>query len=131
MTAQTTLLALQLYLAHVVADFLLRPDRVLRDARRPSGLAAHAAIHIAAACVTVNVGLDLRIFLGLVLLAVVHVALDYTRLRLVGDGPVAFAVSQTAHLLTVGIAAVWLTTSWAGATQAILGAAHSKRLYLY
>lgn len=42
-----------------------------------------------------------------------------------------FAVDQAAHLIAVSVAAVWLTTSWAGAVDLMAQAARSKRLYLY
>jgi len=130
-TVQTTLLLLQLYLAHVVADFLVQPGWVVRNKRRPHGFAAHAALHVVAACAAVNIGLTARLFLGIVALAVAHVVLDDVKNRFANDGPIAFAVAQAAHLLAVGVTAVWMTTSWAGAIDLMAQAARSKRLYLY
>src|SRR3989442_9673808 len=53
---------LQLYLAHLVADFVLQPDWIARRKTAIRPLAAHAGVHLVCAIAAVNLGLDRRVF---------------------------------------------------------------------
>ena len=97
------LLFLQLYLAHLVADFLLQPDWVSRRKTEIRPLAAHAAIHLVCAAAAVNVGLDRRVAGAIVSIALIHTLLDYAKARLSGDGWIAFTADQAAHVLLFGV----------------------------
>lgn len=126
------LIFLQLYLAHLAADFLLQPDLIARNKRKPSALAAHAGIHVASACVVVNFGVNGRVLLTVVMASVIHVLLDYLKARLSDDGWLAFTVDQGAHLVVVALASMWLTaSSWVGTVEVLRVAGQNKRLYLY
>src|SRR3989442_11219693 len=52
---------LQLYLAHLVADFVLQPDWIARRKTAIRPLAAHAGVHLVCAIAAVNLGLDRRV----------------------------------------------------------------------
>ena len=80
------LLFFQLYLAHLVADFLLQPDWVARRKSEIRPLAGHAAIHLVCAAAAVNLGLDRRVAGAIVSVALIHTLLDYAKARLSGDG---------------------------------------------
>jgi hypothetical protein len=125
------LLFLQLYLAHLVADFLLQPDWVARKKTETRPLAAHAAIHLVCAAAAVNVGLDRRVAGGIVSVALIHTLLDYAKARLSGDGWIASTADQTAHFLVVALASIWLTGSWSGMIDVIRSIATNPLVYLY
>lgn len=126
------LLFLQLYLAHLIGDFLLQSDRIAKNKREASALAAHAGIHVALACLIVNIGLSRRVVIAVILLALVHALFDYTKARLSKDTWVAFAVDQACHLLAVAGASVWLAApDWSSAAVILRAIAKTKWLYLY
>jgi len=66
------LLFFQLYLAHLVADFLLQPDWVARRKTEVRPLSAHAATHLLCAAAAVNLGLDRRVAGAIVAVALIH-----------------------------------------------------------
>src|SRR2546422_3949707 len=66
------LLFFQLYLAHLVADFLLQPDWVARRKTEVRPLSAHAATHLVCAAAAVNLGLDRRVAGAIVAVALIH-----------------------------------------------------------
>jgi len=125
------LLFLQLYLAHLVADFLLQPDWVSRRKTEIRPLAAHAAIHLVCAAAAVNVGLDRRVAGAIVSIALIHTLLDYAKARLSGDGWIAFTADQAAHVLVVALASIWLTHSWPGTIDVIRSIVTRPLVYLY
>jgi len=126
------LLFLQLYLAHLIGDFLLQPDRIAKNKLKAWALAAHAGIHVALACVMVNIGLSRRVVVAVVILAAVHALFDYAKARLSKDTWLAFTLDQAGHLLAVAVASVWLTAaSWGDAVSVLRAIAETKPLYLY
>lgn len=126
------LIFLQLYLAHLVADFLLQPDAIARNKRKVWPLAAHGLIHVATACVAVNFALNKSVLLTIFVVAGIHILLDYGKARLSNDGWGAFTLDQVGHVVVVALASIWLTASgWAGMTDIFRAVAQSKRLYLY
>jgi hypothetical protein len=110
---------LALYLAHLVTDFVLQSDRVVIGKKRESLSAylEHAGVHLLATvfCLGFAVpGLWSKFwFYGLlVALALVHLGIDWMKIRLVranrvGDGAASFFADQALHFITVAIAA-WL-----------------------
>jgi len=83
------------------------------------------------AAVTVNIGLDRRVAVAIVVVALLHTLLDYVKARLTDDGWIAFTADQAAHVVVVALAAVWLTTSWSGMIDGIRSTAMKPLLYLY
>jgi Protein of unknown function (DUF3307) len=110
---------LALYLAHLLTDFVLQPDQMVTRKKRGVALAyvEHGAIHFFAAALFLGFaipGLAVKMgFYGLILgLTVVHLAIDWLKLRLVGsstleDSAAAFLGDQAIHALTVFLTA-WL-----------------------
>jgi len=125
------LLFFQLYLAHLVADFLLQPDWVARRKSEIRPLAGHAAIHLVCAAAAVNLGLDRRVAGAIVSVALIHTLLDYAKARLSGDGWIAFTADQAAHLLVVALASIWLSGSWSGMVDVIRSIVINPLVYLY
>lgn len=125
------LIFLKLYLSHLVADFLLQPDRVARNKRSPRALLEHSGIHVATALVIVNVDLSIRVVLAIIFLAIAHAVCDYLKARFTRDEWAAFTIDQLVHLLFVAIAAVWLRSDGLGQmTTALRSTLSSQRLYL-
>jgi hypothetical protein len=123
-------LLFQLYLAHVMADFLFRSDWIARHKRRAAAFGAGAAVHAACACATVNVGLTDRVLIAIVVMACAHALVDVARAR-AGDDWTVFAVGQAAHSIVVTLAYLWVTTSWTQAVETTMTAAGTAHLYLY
>lgn len=110
---------LALYLAHLMTDFVLQSDRLATDKKRGSVLAylEHGGIHFLAAVLLLGFvvpGLwrSLSFYSYLIGLTVVHLGIDWAKIRLVaskkiGDGAVSFLGDQTLHFVTVGLTA-WL-----------------------
>ena len=123
---------LQLYSAHLVADFLLQPGWIARNKRDLRALGAHTLIHFICGCALVNFGLNRAFVVGVLTLAFVHSLIDFTKAQLRADGWIAFVVDQAIHLATVIVAAIWLTSvPWdvvQGVVIAFLTDAHT---YLY
>ena len=112
---------LALYLAHLLTDFVLQPDQMVTRKKRGSALVylEHGAIHFFAAALFLGFaipGLAVRMdFYGFILgLTVVHLGIDWLKLRLVSsgileDGAATFLGDQAVHTLTVFLTA-WLIT---------------------
>jgi len=125
------LIFLQLYAAHLIADFLLQPDWIALNKRQTRPLLAHAAIHFLCGCALVNLGLDWRAAVAILVLASVHVLVDHLKARLLGDRWAAFIVDQIAHLASVTVAALWLgSTSWSSVQETAGALLKSDRIYL-
>jgi len=108
---------LALYLAHLLTDFVLQPDRLVTRKKRGSLLAyaQHAGIHFLAAVLFLGFtvpGLWTSVgFYGLLVgLTLVHLGMDWAKLRLIRshrieDGAASFFADQLLHLLSVGLTA--------------------------
>jgi len=105
------LIFLQLYAAHLIADFVLQPKRIVLNKRKPGPLLAHAGIHVACGIALVNIGIDRSVLMAILGLALAHILIDYVKALLTKDGWVVFLVDQILHLGTVAGAAVWLRSS--------------------
>jgi hypothetical protein len=79
----------------------------------------------------VNLGLNTRVLLTIIALAIIHKLLDYGKAQLSNEGWLAFTLNQAAHFAVVGLASVWLTVSWAGTADVVVSTLRSRRLYLY
>ena len=85
-----------LLLAHVAADFMLQPDRMVAQKRRPLWFAAHIAIVLATAIATTG-----SLHPALLALALAHAVIDAAKLALPRQNAAAFALDQCAHGLTL------------------------------
>ncbi len=92
--------AIALVLAHVLADFALQTDGMVRNKRKPQVLLAHIAIVAAASWAALGFAPAWTL---LALIAVSHLAIDAMKLNWGNDGFRAFALDQAAHLGFIGI----------------------------
>ncbi|HSQ19522.1 MAG TPA: DUF3307 domain-containing protein [Blastocatellia bacterium] len=126
------LIFLKLYLSHLVADFLLQPDRIANNKRSTRALLEHSGIHVATALVIVNLDLSPGVVLAIMILALAHAVCDYLKARFTGNEWAAFTVDQLVHLLFISIAAVCLTSD---GLQKLTAAARttlsSRHLFLF
>lgn len=85
-----------LLLAHVAADFLLQPDRMVAQKRRPLWFLAHIAIVLATAIAATG-----SLHPSLVALAAAHAVIDAAKLATRRSDGTAFLLDQAAHLATL------------------------------
>jgi len=112
---------LGLYLAHLLTDFVLQSDRMVARKKRGAALAylEHGAIHFFSAALFLGFaipGLAVRLgfYASILGLMLVHLAIDWLKLRLVRseiieDGAATFLGDQAVHALTIFLTA-WLIT---------------------
>ena len=104
------LVFLKLYLAHLIADFILQPEWIARNKQRISPLIAHSFIHFLTALILINTGLTGRIVLVLVVLGILHAISDYIKSTFTQDNRLAFTSDQIVHLVIIIGASIWLST---------------------
>lgn len=127
-----TLLSLQLYAAHLIADFLLQPNWIAKNKTSFRALGLHAAIHAITAYALVNISLNRTIAVGILGLAAIHVAIDFVKAKLKTDGWIAFLVDQAIHFVTVVLAAVVVSaTPWQAIEQSAREFATNPHTYLF
>ena len=112
---------LGLYLAHLLTDFVLQSDRMVASKKRGAALAyvEHGAIHFFSAALFLGLaipGLAVRLgfYASILGLTLIHLAIDWLKLRLVRsemveDGAATFLGDQAVHTLTIFLTA-WLIT---------------------
>ncbi len=112
---------LGIYLSHLLTDFVLQSDRMIAGKKRSAALAylEHGAIHFFSAVVFLGfaipgLGLSLSFYASILALTLVHLGIDWLKLRLVrseilDDGAATFLGDQAIHTLTVFLTA-WLIT---------------------
>jgi hypothetical protein len=110
---------LAIYLAHLLTDFVFQTRRLVEQKRRGKFLAyfLHGLTHYLSAMVLVSFfitgsGLSLRTHGVILALTLVHLLLDFAKLRLaqkalLNDGAVAYISDQLLHFVSVACAA-WL-----------------------
>lgn len=127
-----TLILLQLYSAHLIADFLLQPDWIARNKRDLRTLAAHTGIHFACGCALVNVGLNRTIMVGILALALIHALIDFLKAHLRAEGWIAFVLDQAIHFASVLLVAIWLSSiSWQLVQRSVITFLMDERTYLF
>ena len=112
--------ALLLYLAHLLADFVLQTSRMvnLKRAGKISGYALHgAALYAATLTLTgffvAGSLVSLRFQVAIIALTLVHLAIDWCKIRLgaryaAADGALAFSLDQLLHGFTIFLGAWWM-----------------------
>ncbi len=115
--------AVALVLGHLVADFLLQTDAMIRDKQRAAVLLGHVGIVTAASWVALGFA---PLLLLLLLVATTHLVIDLAKLRWAAarrarglePGFAGFATDQAAHLAVIAVAAglwpgAWSAGLWA------------------
>jgi hypothetical protein len=95
-----------LLLAHVLADFSFQTNWMVRHKHQAKAMVAHGLV----------VGFTLVACLGslhlsLLWLTLLHMAIDYAKIR-TRPGLPAFMLDQTAHLLSITTLTIWLPNLW-------------------
>jgi hypothetical protein len=107
--------AVALVLGHVVADFVLQTDAMIRDKHRPPVFAQHLAIVALATWLALGVP-DQPLLIAIV--AGSHALIDAAKIRWGGKGFRGFALDQAAHLAIIGLGAALFPAAWAGGVWA-------------
>ena len=104
------LLFFKFYFAHLIADFLLQPNWIAQNKKRPTRVLLHSAIHLAAGIAIINTSLSAKVFLALLVVAFAHALCDYVKARFTRDEWLAFTLDQVAHLTIIIVACIWLSS---------------------
>ncbi len=91
-----------LLVAHLVADFPLQPDWMIRHKRRPAVLGLHVLIVVVVAALALG-GWPAAVLL---ILCVTHLAMDAVKVYLLEDSLGSFTLDQVVHLLVILFLAV-------------------------
>jgi len=106
-----------LLLAHVLADFVLQPDRMVANKRKPLWFLAHIAIVLLTAIAATG-----TLHPALAALAAAHAAIDAAKLASRRNTATSFALDQAAHLVSLAATASLAPTLvsaglWGGLAQ--------------
>lgn len=120
-----TLLAL--VTAHLLADFPLQTNTMVEKKGEPLYFLGHIAI-VTAMAVLLTGSVDPRVW---AVVMVTHAAMDFIKIRWMGDGIGAFLIDQAVHLAVIVGVAVWLPDtvadgvigSWATPVQTLISQA--------
>jgi hypothetical protein len=102
--------AIALVFAHVLADFVLQSDAMIRDKHRPAVLLRHVAL--VAAVTWASLGFA-PVPLLLLLVAATHYLIDWLKRRYGGPSFRPFAFDQAAHFAVLGLAAALFPHAYA------------------
>ncbi len=101
--------AIALALAHVLADFVLQSDAMVRAKARLAGLLPHIAIFAALSWAALGFAPRPEL-IGLI--AAAHLVIDWLKARYGGPGLAPFALDQAAHAVTIALAAALWPLAW-------------------
>lgn len=100
-----------LFFAHLLGDYILQPDWLVRERRKDWGMLLHAGIHFVVLVLVVGPS-RMAFWPYLALLTAVHLLIDRFKLRVLlprlkGEAR-AYLLDSILHLATLGLAASWL-----------------------
>jgi hypothetical protein len=125
------LLFLKLYLAHLVADFLLQPDWIAQNKTKTQALLAHSVLHVVVPIAVININLNRWIILAIFCLAIAHAICDYVKAKYTRDEWLAFTLDQLVHLIIIAGVAVFFIPGGIDKTNGLFrSAAASEKLFL-
>jgi hypothetical protein len=102
-----------LFLAHVIADYLLQTTWLVDNKRRPLAIGLHiGAVFAMLPLVT------LTFSPWFLVLAALHLAIDLTKTHLMGAGLVAYVADQVLHLVSIALIAALAPGIWAASPLA-------------
>ena len=111
---------LALYLAHLLADFVLQTSQMVKQKRSgaAAGYAKHGAVYFACAAAVTGffvpgIFFSVRFQAGVVALTLAHLGIDWSKIALGrktqwAEGTTAFAIDQWVHFMTVVAAGCWI-----------------------
>ncbi len=102
-----------LFLAHVLADFVLQTDWMARNKLRPEALVLHAVLVMGTAQFALG-----QVAWPVLILTAIHICIDVIKARFAAATALGFLVDQLVHFATlVGLASLcpdlWMTGRWA------------------
>ena len=95
-----------LFLAHVLADYVLQ-TRWMVDTKRGAGFAAHIATVFVAAAACLG-----QVSLAVVLITFVHMLIDAAKTMILPDRLWSYLADQGLHLLSIALVAVLMPEAW-------------------
>lgn len=98
-----------LFLAHVIADYLLQTNWLVENKRRPLAI----GLHIAAVLVMMPI-LTLQISWWFVVLALAHLAIDLIKTHLLGGSLAAYLADQLLHIASILVVVTLAPDLWSG-----------------
>lgn len=121
---------LAIYLAHLLTDFVFQTHRLVEQKKRGQFFAyfLHGLTHYLSAIILVSfflagAGLSLRTHVVILALALVHLFIDFAKIRLAqirNDGALAYIADQLLHFVSVAFAAWLLSPAMPFAEMALL-----------
>jgi hypothetical protein len=99
-----------LFLAHVIADYLLQTRWLVSNKRRPAALGAHIGLVLLAMPLV-----TLSLSPWFLLLALLHLGIDLTKTFVLRGGLAAYTADQALHVASIGLIA-WLAPNLWGQT---------------
>jgi hypothetical protein len=109
--------AIALAFGHLVGDFLLQADWMVRDKGKLHVLAAHVGVVLA--CTWAALGFAPQPLL-IVLLYLAHFAIDWSKLHLGGRGLGPFVADQAAHFVTIALGAAFFPGAYGSGLWGLL-----------
>jgi hypothetical protein len=97
-----------LFLAHVIADYLLQSAWLVRNKRRPLALAIHIGLVLATMIAVTGM-----LSPWFAVLAALHLAIDLTKTFVLPDGIGSYIADQMLHLASIVAIALWVPGLWA------------------
>lgn len=100
------------FFAHLLGDYILQPDWLVRERRKQWGMLLHAGIHFFVLALVVGPN-RATLWPYLALLAAVHFLIDRFKLTFLlprlGDEARAYLLDSALHLASLGLVAAWLS----------------------
>lgn len=102
-----------LFLAHVIADYLLQTEWLVTNKHRPLAIGLHIGVVLAMLpLVTFSVSP------WFLVLAALHLAIDLTKTRVLGGGLLAYVADQVLHLASIVVIVALVPGLWAASPLA-------------
>ena len=119
-----------LLLAHVLADFVLQTGSMVKRKREARNLLLHFLIVIATAFIAIGRIDILDIWQPIMLLAIIHIAIDMVKIFALPKTLSAFLADQAAHLLTIATIAWFWPDIYAGGIWSSFAGSSGIMMYI-
>jgi hypothetical protein len=101
--------AIALALGHLLADFVLQSDAMVRSKARPAWMLGHVGVVAAASWAALGLALVPAL---IALIAVSHFAFDWLKVRYGGQGFAPFALDQAGHAGAIALGSALWPEAW-------------------